>query len=139
MEQGYQLLQNTSVADAITALKAARSKQTGIDAAWLLKRLADEAEADLNDIVDDDGRLKNINEWPLIWRKGLVAGIEVEELWEGRGESRENIGRLHKVKLSDRVKRLELIGKHIDVQAFREQVAHTGGVTVTVLPEDAAL
>lgn len=138
-EQASRLLSNVMVADAVAALKAERSKKTGIDAAWLLTRLADEAEADLNDIIDEDGKLKPVHEWPVIWRKGLVAGIEVEELWEGRGEDRERIGLLHKVKLSDRVKRLELIGKHIDVQAFREQVAHSGGVSLTVSPEDARL
>lgn len=137
--EGARLLADADIAAAIVEAKSDRSKRTGIDAAWLLTRLADEAEADLNDLMDNDGKLKPVHEWPLIWRKGLVAGIEVEELWEGRGESREKIGMLHKVKLSDRVKRLELIGKHIDVQAFREQVQHSGGVSVTVLPEDAAL
>ena len=34
----------------------------------------------------------------------------------------EGAGYVTKLKLSDRVKRLELIGKHIDVQAFREQL-----------------
>jgi phage terminase small subunit len=136
MEQGYQLLQNTSVSSAITALKAERSKQTGIDAAWLLKRLADEAEADLNDIYDDVGALKPIHEWPLIWRKGLVGGIKAIEERDDTGKV---VGVVREVKLSDRVKRLELIGKHVDVQAFKEQVEHSGGMSLIVSSEDAGL
>ncbi len=37
------------------------------------------------------------------------------------------IGQVTKVKLSDRIKRLELIGKHVDVQAFAER-AEIGGI-----------
>lgn len=130
--EGHRLLSDPKVAEAIAALKAERSEKTGVDAAWLLKRLAIEAEADVSDLYDEAGHVRPVKEWPLIWRQGLVAGIDVETIGEGAG-------RITKLKVSDRVKRLELIGKHIDVQAFREQVAHTGGVTVTVLPEDAAL
>jgi hypothetical protein len=39
---------------------------------------------------------------------------------------------LPKVKLSDRMKRLELIGKHIDVQAFKDKIEHTGAVALTI-------
>lgn len=121
-EQGSRLLGNVKVAAAIEEAKASRSERTKIDADWLLKRLADEAVADVADLYDENGGLKPVDEWPLIWRQGLVSGIEVEEIFEGRGEDREHVGRVRKLKLSDRIKRLELIGKHIDVQAFREKV-----------------
>lgn len=120
--QGPRLLENVGIAAAIEEAKAQRSERTQIDADWLLKRLADEAVADIADLYDENGGLKPVDQWPMIWRQGLVSGIEVEELFEGRGEDREHIGRVRKVKLSDRIKRLELIGKHVDVQAFREKV-----------------
>lgn len=129
-EQGSRLLSNVMVSEAIAAAKAERSEKTGIDAAWLLKRLSDEAMADVNDLYTDDGRIKPVKDWPLIWRQGLVAGLEVETIGEGAGH-------LTKVKLSDRIKRLELIGKHIDVQAFKDKVEHTGAIAITVSPEDA--
>lgn len=130
MEQGYQLLQIPSVAEAITARKTDRSQKTGIDAEWLLKRLAEEALADVSDLYGEDGRIKAVKDWPLIWRQGLVAGLEVETIGEGAGH-------ITKVKLSDRIKRLELIGRHIDVQAFEERVKHTGTLALVVSPEDA--
>lgn len=34
---------------------------------------------------------------------------------------------------------LGMVGKHVNVQAFRDQVAHSGGVTLTVTQEDAEL
>lgn len=121
-EQGARLLSKAMVADAVRKAQADRTERTEINADWVLSRLGEEARADIADLFDDNYRLKPVPEWPLIWRQGLVSGIEVEELFEGRGEDRENIGRLHKVKLSDRIKRIELIGKHIGVQAFRDRV-----------------
>lgn len=122
--EGARLLANAKVGEAVAAGLKARSERTKIDADWVLTRLAEEAEADLSDLYDDNGHLKPISEWPPIWRKGLVQGIEVEELYEGRGEDREHIGRLRKLKFDSRIKRVELIGKHVAVQAFREQVGH---------------
>ena len=49
-----------------------------------------------------------------------MQGVEVEEITAGDIA----IGNVRKIKLSDRIKRVELIGKHVDVQAFREQVGH---------------
>ena len=125
-DQAAQLLGKTHIKAAIDAAKSARAEETKIDAAWVLKRLSDEATADVADLYDDDGNLLPVKQWPLIWRQGLVAGIDVEDLFEGRGEDRERIGRVLKIKLSDRVRRLELIGKHIGVNAFQEVVQHKG-------------
>ncbi|BBF92842.1 terminase small subunit [Blastochloris tepida] len=124
--QGPRLLGNPEIQAAIVAAMAERCEQTKIDASWLLKRLVAEAEADLADLYDENNRLRPIEEWPPIWRQGLVAGVEVEELFEGRGEDRRQVGVVRKVRLSDRVKRIELIGKHIDVSAFQENVNLTG-------------
>mgnify|MGYP003622530809 FL=1 len=44
----------------------------------------------------------------------------VEE-FSGHGESREQRGWLKKIKWPDKVKNLELIGKHVNVQAWREK------------------
>jgi len=130
--EGARLLANADIADAIAVAKAKRSEKTGIDAAWLLTRLAAEATADVADLYDDAGNIRAVKDWPLIWRTGLVAGLDVESIGEGAG-------RLTKIKLSDRIKRLELIGKHVDVQAFKEQVEHSGGMSLIVSAEDAGL
>ena len=130
--QGERLLRNVDVSAAIQAGQIARSERTRIDADWLLTRLAAEATADVGELYAEDGRIKPVKDWPLIWRQGLVAGLEVETIGEGAGH-------LTKVKLSDRVKRLELIGRHIDVQAFKDKIEQTGAVSLIVSPEDAGL
>lgn len=124
--QAVEIMARPRVMAAINAAKLERSTETKIDAAWVLTRLAVEAEADLADLYDDDNNLKPIKQWPKIWRQGLVAGVEVDELWDGYGEDRTQIGVTKKLKLSDRIKRLELIGKHVGVNAFQDQVKIAG-------------
>lgn len=121
--QGCALLKHREISAELAKASDQRAAKTSVDADWLLKRLADESTADLADIYDrDTGNLKQIHDWPLIWRQGLVQGVEREELFEGRGEEREQIGHVVKVRLDNRVRRLELIGKHIAVGAFAENV-----------------
>lgn len=115
--QGERLLSHVEVSAAILEAKRGRSDRTKVNADWLLDRLAEESVADIADLYTADGRVKPVHEWPVIWRQGLVAGIDVETIGEGAGH-------VTKIKISDRIKRLELIGKHIDVQAFKDRVEH---------------
>lgn len=125
-QQGPRLLGNVGVASAIQAAKAERSRRTQIDADWVLRQLAAEKAADLADLFDEHGRMKPVAEWPEVFRRGVVVGVESFEEYAGRGQDREKIGMVRKVKLVDRTRHLELIGKHVDVQAWREKVEHTG-------------
>jgi phage terminase small subunit len=121
---GSENLQKPEVRAAIDAAKIERSTETKIDAAWVLKRLAVEAEADIADIYTETGAVKPVHEWPLIWRQGLVAGIKHQELRDNEGNRTGEF--IVDVKVSDRIRRLELIGKHIGVKAFEDQVNVTG-------------
>lgn len=134
-QQGFELLKKPEIEIALAEAQAERAERTKIDADWVLTRLATEATADLADLYDEHGGLRPIHDWPLIWRQGLVAGLDVEEL----SVDGVTIGTVRKVKMSDRIKRVELIGKHVGVQAFRDQIHNTGSVTVNVTPEDAEL
>jgi phage terminase small subunit len=134
---GQELLKKPEIAEAIEKAKAERAERTRIDADWLLRRLADEAVADMADLYDASGNLKPIADWPLIWRQGLVAGIE--SATEKAGDEAKDVTVVRKVKLTDRGRRLELIGRHIDVQAFRDRVEFAGKVNVTTAPQDEDL
>lgn len=116
-QQGARLLTNADVQAALAEAMEARSERTRVDADWLLSRLANESLADIADLYDEMGRVKPVKDWPLVWRQGLVSGIEVESLGDGAGT-------VTKIKISDRIKRLELIGRHVDVQAFKDKVEH---------------
>lgn len=132
---GAENLTKPVIQSAIEAAQLARSKRTEINADWVLTRLAEEVKADLAEIYDAHGGLKPIHEWPLIWRQGLVSGVDVEEICVNGAV----VGTVRKIKISDRIKRIELIGKHVDVQAFKDQVEHKGGIALTVTQDDAEL
>lgn len=119
---GDELLKKPEISEIVEAAREKRSQKTGIDAAWLLERLAAEATADAADLYDEAGSLKPVKDWPLIWRQGLVQGIEVDQITAGDVV----VGSVRKIKLDSRVKRLELIGKHIGVKAFSDIVEHKG-------------
>lgn len=125
-QQGARLLKNVNVLQAIAAGKSERSERTKIDADWVLRTLAEEKQADLSDLFDDQGQVRPVKDWPLVFRRGVVVGIESFEQYAGSGEEREAVGVVRKIKMVDRTKHLELIGRHVDVQAFRDAHALTG-------------
>jgi phage terminase small subunit len=121
-QTGSENLLKPVIKNAVEKALAERSERTQIDADWLLNRLAEEATADIADIYDEvTGALKPVHRWPKIWRTGLIAGVDVRQEFYGYGDDREHVGDTTKLKISDRIKRLELIGKHIGVNAFQER------------------
>lgn len=121
--QGARLLRNAKVAAAIQEWMNRRSERTQVDADYVLNRLVEIDQMDVLDILADDGSLRPIQEWPSTWRRYL-SGMDVSELWEWQGDERKQVGLLKKIKWPDKVKNLELLGKHVDVQAWREQHGH---------------
>jgi phage terminase small subunit len=121
---GAENLAKPNIKEAIDAGKLARSQETHIDANWVLQRLAAEATADVSDLYHEDGSVKPVHDWPLIWRQGLVAGIKHQEIRDSEGNRTGEF--IVDIKVSDRIRRLELIGKHVRVNAFQEQIAVSG-------------
>lgn len=136
--QGSRLLSNAKVAAAVAAAQAERVAKNDIDASYVLKRLLEIDQMDVLDILDDAMRLKPVSAWPKVWRQYL-SGLDVAEMFEGSGDERKMVGILKKIKWPDKVKNLELLGKHIDIQAFKDKIEHSGEMSINVLPEDAAL
>lgn len=98
------------------------------DSDFILQRLLDTAQADIADLYDEDGKLLPVKDWPVIFRKGLVAGMDVVSFaGPSSGEDGKGVGVVNKIKLSDRTKILELMGKHTDVAAFVEKHKHEIG------------
>ena len=127
--QASRLLSNAKVLTRIIELQQEISAELKIDASYVRQRHVEIDQMDVIDILEDDGALKPIREWPKVWRQYL-SGVDIAELWEGRGDEKEQIGVLKKIKWPDKLKNLELLGKHVDVQAYREKqdVNHSGTV-----------
>ncbi|EMA1800157.1 terminase small subunit [Cronobacter turicensis] len=114
-EQGARLLANVSVQIRISELKAERNDRIDVDADYVLKRLFEIDQMDVMDILLANGELKPIAQWPKVWRTTL-SGMDVTEM---AGDA---AGLLKKIKWPDKVKNLELLGKHVTVQAFKDNV-----------------
>jgi phage terminase small subunit len=61
---------------------------------------------------------------------GAVVGLEVFEEFAGSGADREKVGEVKKYKLADKVRALELLGRHLGM--FTDQLTITGAPSVVV-------
>lgn len=120
-DQAYQLMQMPEVAEAIRVAMGDRNKRLKVDADYVLQRLTEIDQMDFIDIMEDDGSLKPVRNWPKVWRQYL-SGFDLAEMFEGQGKDRDMVGILKKIKWPDKVRNLELLGKHVNVNAFKEQV-----------------
>ncbi|HBQ5947824.1 terminase small subunit [Klebsiella pneumoniae] len=112
-------LSKPDIQSRIAELKAQRNDLVGINATYVLNRLVEIDQMDVLDILTSTGELKPIAQWPKVWRMTL-SGLDVIEM-AAEGNT---TALLKKIKWPDKVKNLELIGKHIDVNAFKETVDH---------------
>lgn len=118
-EQGYRLLTNVHVRDAIDAGIADQEKRTGITADRVLEELGRVAFFNLAQCYDGKGQLIRPDQLPEDVARA-IGSIEVDEIFVGRGDERELQGLMKKLKPHDKVKALELLGKHFKL--FVEKV-----------------
>lgn len=100
--------------------RAARNK---IDADTVLGELLRIARADIGQAFNPDGSLKPLADMPEEIRRA-IAGVDVFEEFAGRGEDREQVGFTKKVRFWDKVKALEMLGRHL--RMFSDRVELTG-------------
>ncbi|WP_032933740.1 terminase small subunit [Citrobacter freundii] len=122
------MMRDERIKKRIAELMEERNKRLRVSADYVLLRLVEIDQMDVIDILNDDGTLKPIREWPKIWRTTL-SGFDLSSTIMNMDEtSIETI--LKKIKWPDKVKNLELIGKHVDVNAFKERLEVSGTVTI---------
>lgn len=109
------LLRNTKVAAVIEERQLRRSERTQVDADYVLHRLHAIDQLDVLDILDDTGNLLPLRKWPKPWRQS-ISGADIQEIMSGDVETV-----LRKIKWPDKLKTLELIGKHVAVSAWSER------------------
>jgi phage terminase small subunit len=123
-----QNMRDARIQKRIAELMEDRNKRLRVSADYVLLRLVEIDQMDVLDILNDDGVLKPIREWPKIWRTTL-SGFDLSSTIMNMDETTiETI--LKKIKWPDKVKNLELIGKHVDVMAFKERMEVNVNVTI---------
>ena len=124
-QQGRALLGREDVQRGIAAAMHERQERVLVDSDWVLRQLADMFTADLADIFEPGtNSMRPVHEWPEVWRK-MCSGIKVKAVYEVEDGFRDLVGYVQDIKVIDRLKALELIGKHTDIRAFTERIELT--------------
>lgn len=116
---GGENLQKPAIQSFIATIVKKRMDKINIDAEYVLKRLVEIDQMDVSDILDEAGSVKPIASWPKVWRTTLSA-IDVTEIGSGEENA---VAVLKKIKWPDKVRNLELLGKHINVRAWEKEEA----------------
>ncbi|EHF4967256.1 terminase small subunit [Enterobacter hormaechei] len=124
------MMRDERIQKRIAELMEERNKRMRVSADYVLMRLVEIDQMDVIDILDDDGGLKPISQWPKVWRTSLSA-MDINRIrMAGKDDEDDIESTLQKIKWPDKVKNLELIGKHVDVNAFKERLEVSGTVTI---------
>lgn len=131
---------------------AKRARRTGISQDRILQQLAKIAFSDMKDVVewrqmeviidykdeeDEDGNLKRVPITDYMMRvnmrdSDLVDGSVIQEI----SETQKGGSITHTVKLNDRMKALELLGKHLGMWTDKQQIEVITPTFVDNVPED---
>lgn len=113
---------------------------TGITVENITKELAKIAFFDLRMALNIDGTVKPIDQLDDNTIAG-IAGLEINELFEGTGRDRERVGYTKKIKIADKVAALEKLGKHLGIFTDNLNVVTKEPISIDVTqltPEQAA-
>lgn len=122
-EQGSQNLAKLSIQQAIAEQMAERSKRTGINQDRVVLELAKIALVKMTDIVDSQGRIKDGAS------EDDLACIESVKYKQSESETGSSVER--EVKISPKLKALELLGKHLGMWNDKLDVNITQPIVIT--------
>jgi phage terminase small subunit len=122
-EISHQNLRKVEVQEALQTAFAARSKRVEIDQDWVVRRLARIADLDLRKLFAEDGTLRPVHELP----EDVAGAISSVHVVKRKGAAEE-----YRVRLPDRIRALDLLGRHLGM--FRDRVEVTGRGLEPVLP-----
>jgi phage terminase small subunit len=139
--QGSRLLSKAEVQAFIAARQSKRAEKLEISAQRVLEEMARVAFADIGAAFDENGGLLPIHRMPEDTRRAL-ASVESDELSDGAGSERASIGTTRKVKMFDKLRSLEMLGKHLGLfeeGANRAKADTTGEVVIRRRAPDGSL
>lgn len=125
-QQGSRLLTNADIAAAVAAGTARQLEKTELTAEMVKERLRLLAFQDIRKLFDEAGNLRPIHQLGDD-AAAMVAGLEVIKKNAAAGDG--VIDTVHKVKVVDAVKPLEMLAKHFGLLV--EKVEHSGGIVIS--------
>ena len=108
------MLRNVKVQGYISEKQKEIEKRTEVTQDMVIKELAKIAFLDIRKLYTESGQLKNVADIDSD-TAGAISLLETLEEYEGYGDDREKIGDTQKVRLLDKTKALELLGRHLGI------------------------
>ena len=118
---GPELLRKPKIKARVKELLQGTFEEYKIDKVKILKEMELLATVNMAEALNEDGSMKKVSEMPLAVQKALSA-IDTQEIYEGTGQDRVYVGDLKKIKLFDKTRSLEMLGRHLKL--FTDVVEH---------------
>ncbi len=111
-QQGSRMSKVPHILSMIKARQDELSTKYKLTTESVIAELDKIVHADLRTILNDDGSIKPPKDWP-DGIAGAISGLEINELFEGVGKERMQIGFTKKIKLWDKGTALNMAMKHL--------------------------
>ena len=122
-EHGHKMLKHPAVKAFLDEKIKKAEEALEFGAHDVLRKLWALADVDLGQLLNPDGSVKPAADWPKGYGK-LLSGITVNELFDGAGRDREQVGLVKEIKLEGRNPALTNLGRYFKL--FTDKVEHSG-------------
>lgn len=138
------LVKKPEILARVSEINARIVEKSEWDAARVLIRLGEQAEADILELHNEDGSFKPVKDWPIVWRR-MIQGMKVKRekvrskdgVQAGDSKAWDETGaEILEIKFIDRLDNLKLLGQHKAIDAFVQQ--KQGDVNVLVVTAEKA-
>lgn len=120
-QQASDLLSKPNIKSAIQRKLAKIEAKCEVTAERVIAELGRLAFSDMRQLYNAEGGLKPISEWPEDAARA-VAGIDTDELFDGFGNAREQVGVTKKVRLWAKNHALETLARHFKLLTDKVEV-----------------
>ena len=136
--EACRLLDNPKVALRIQQLEDLQLKRHAVTADRAIVEMAKIAFSDIRKAFDEKGNFKPIHELDDDTAAAL-AGIEIDELFEGFGRDREQVGNTRKIRIADKKAALDSLFKHLGLFTDKLELTGKDGKPIEISDAKAAL
>lgn len=119
----YKLVRKRNIAAYIGELLDKKAARNRVDADDVLREISRIAHLDIRRAFREDGTMLGIHDLPDDVA-AAIASIEMDEIYEGAGSKRSAVGVTKKVRFAEKLRALELLGKHL--RLFPDKVEVSG-------------
>lgn len=113
-EQASRLLTKVNIQHELSKRFTDKANKVGISRERTMEEIGRIAFSDIRRFFDANGNLKALSDLD-DESAAVLSSMEVDELFDGYGEDRQQVGVTKKVRLWDKLKALEMLAKHFKI------------------------